>query len=405
MTLAGLPRDRTFHKAVAKPSKGRVLLLLTNVSPTGGAEVQSIQLALRLKERNWDVRVASLLPVRTPLTNLEEAGIRVESANMRKGLGAVNSAGALIKLIRSFRPLVLHCHMAQATLAGRLARCFANVPVVIGTLHGLMMYSVSGHHQRWLEHLHRLTDRLADTTTVVCQAGLAYYYTSNTVSAQRLRYVPNGVDTEAFRIDPSQRERIRAELKLGNEFVWLNVGRFDPIKDHKVALKGFASMLDRHPNSQMLLAGGGDLEPDLRALATALGIESRVRFLGRRQDVSSLMNAADAMILTSTYEALPLVLLEAAACGLPAVATRVGGTEEAILEGLTGYLAPVADTVAVADAMSRLAGTPSGERSRMARAAREHVVRHYHFDAVMDQWEGLYGYLLDRRRAWRGLAG
>ncbi len=400
--LARQPKDQAGHAVVAKPSKGRVLLLLTNVSPTGGAEVQSAQLAVRLKDRGWDVRLASLLPVRNISPDLEQAGIRVESTNMRKGVGAVFAASALIKLIRSYRPLVLHCHMAQATLAGRLAGCLARVPVVIGTLHGLMMYSVGGHHQRWLERFHRVTDRLANTTTVVCQAGLSYYYTSKTVSAQRLRYVPNGIDTAAFRIDIFQRQLTRAELKLGDEFVWLNVGRFDPIKDHKTALKSFACTLDRHPNSQLLLAGGGDQEPALRSLATALGIRSKVRFLGRRQDVSSLMNAADGMLLTSTYEALPLVLLEAAACGLPAVATRVGGTEEAIVEGHTGYLAPVADTLGLADAMSRLAGVPPGERSRMGRAAREHVVRHYQFDAVMDQWEALYWELLKQGS---GLAG
>ncbi len=400
--LAAQHRARAAQAGLDQPSKGRVLLLLTNVSPTGGAEVQSTQLALRLKDRGWDVRIASLLPIGCTSPDLEQAGIRVESTNMRKGVGAVLSAGALIKLIRSYRPLVLHCHMAQATLAGRLARCFARVPVVIGTLHGLMMYSVSGHHQRWLERLHRVTDHLADTTTVVCQAGLSYYYASNTVSARRLRYVPNGVDTQVFRIDSSQRELTRAELKLGNDFAWLYVGRFDPIKDHQTALKSFAGMLDRHPNSQMLLAGGGEQEPVLRSLATALGINSKVRFLGRRQDVPSLMNAADGMILTSTYEALPLVLLEAAACGLPAVATRVGGTEEAIVEGATGYLAPVADTVGLGDAMSRLAGMPALERARMARAAREHVVRHYQFDAVMDQWEALYRDLLEHGR---GAAG
>lgn len=383
------------------PARGRVLLLLTNLSPAGGAEVQSIQLALRLKQRGWDLQMAALLPVRHQFPELEQAGIPVYSANMNKGPAAAAGILPLIRLIRRFKPDVLHCHMAQAILAGRLTRTLTGIPVVIGTLHGLMMYSVSGRHQLWMERFHRFTDSLADVTTIVCQIGLNYYYDSKTVSGERLRYIPNGVDTKRFNIDPQLRASMRNALQLGNDFSWLCVGRFDPIKDHRVALESFALTLPSRPHSQLLLAGDGALHGQLRAQARQLGIEKKVQFLGARADIEDVMNAADALLLTSRFEALPLVLLEGAACGLPAVATHVGGNEEAIINEETGFLAPVGDAVQIAESMTRLTGLDPSHYRQMSAAARNHAVRSYEFDFVVDQWEALYESELQRKGACR----
>ena len=137
----------------------RILMVLTGISSDGGAEVQTVQLAVRLKRRGWDVAVVSLMPIRRLPMELIDAGIPFESADMRSGLHAMTGLGRLAACIRRRKPHVVHSHMTYAVLAARLARAVSRVPVVIGTLHGLHMYNVSGGGYRLRELAHRASPR------------------------------------------------------------------------------------------------------------------------------------------------------------------------------------------------------------------------------------------------------
>ena len=376
----------------------RIMKLITGLSADGGAEVQTVQLALRLKKRGWDVSLVSLRqPVSIPPA-LAEAGIEVSSAGVRDGKDVFAGLLRLIRLVRERRPHILHSHMTHAALAARAVRVIQRVPVVIGTLHGLRMYNVSGTGFKGRELMYRLSDRLSDLTTAVCGAAASYYAQARVVAPERLRVVANGVDVDTFRPDPQARDSVRRELGVDGEFVWLSVGRFVRVKDHAGMLRAFARFRVRHPRSLLLMAGAGRGGEHLRRLASELGIQDSVRFLGTRTDIPNLMNAADGLVLSSKFEALPMVLLEAGACALPAVATRVGGNPEVIADGVTGFLAPVGDPAALAETMSRLASLPCLERQRLGQAARERIVREYRFDAVIDQWEALYWSLLAARK-------
>jgi glycosyltransferase involved in cell wall biosynthesis len=109
------------------------------------------------------------------------------------------------------------------------------------------------------------------------------------------------------------------------------------------------------------------------------------------------MQAADGFVLSSRYEGLPMVLLEAGACGLPAVATDVPGTREAIVHGETGWLAPAGDSDQLAAAMSSLMQTSPMKRRAIGEQARQHVVRHFSLETILDRWEELYAELLERK--------
>ena len=114
-----------------------------------------------------------------------------------------------------------------------------------------------------------------------------------------------------------------------------------------------------------------------------------------REDLPALMNAADGFVLSSVVEGLPMVLLEAAASGLPAVATDAGGVRECVADGETGFVVPRSDCDALAAAMSRLALLPADTRARMAHAARARAVEQYDVDTVVAQWERTYRELLE----------
>jgi glycosyltransferase involved in cell wall biosynthesis len=142
----------------------------------------------------------------------------------------------------------------------------------------------------------------------------------------------------------------------------------------------------------LLIAGAGPQEKELAKLPN-------VRFLGPRRDIAELMSCADAFVLSSVVEGLPVALLEAAASGLPAVATNVGGVHEAIVEGRTGFIVPPGDPAAIAQAMRRVMEMSSQEREAMGQAAAAYARQNFDWTVVMERWERLYDELLEREAA------
>ena len=148
--------------------------------------------------------------------------------------------------------------------------------------------------------------------------------------------------------------------------------------------------------ARLLVLGSGPLESELRQISARLCLEPRVHFLGFQSAVKRWMQAADGFVLSSRYEGLPMVLLEAGACELPSVAADVAGTQEVIVHGETGLLARPGDPGALNSAMTALMHMPQKERRAMGKCARRRVVELFSMSAVLDRWEELYTELLER---------
>ncbi len=372
----------------------RVLLVLTGLG-LGGAETQVVMLARRLKQRGWGVRVVSLVPPRELSEDLRGSGIPWVSLDMRSAMGLLPAGGRLIRQIRLWSPDVVHAHMVHANLLARVARLLAPVPVLICTAHSTNESGRKGS-SRWREFLYRVTDPLCDLSTQVSAEGLERYIRVRAFRRLKARHVPNGVDTERFRPNPEERKKLRAELGAGEAFVWLAVGRLDRPKDYSTMLRACALLTEERSDARLWIAGDGPLRPALEELAAELEISRKVRFLGIRRDVPSLMNAADAFVMSSFWEGLPMVLLEAQATGLPVVATAVGGCGEIVRAGETGYVVPPRDPQALARAMADLMNLSDSERHRMSENARRWIADQFSLERIVDQWEALYEQLLGR---------
>ena len=372
-------------------SQGRrrkVLMVVTSLQ-VGGAENQVVNLAQRLQQREWDVTVVSLIQPGALAATLAASSIPVYSLDMRRGFPDPRGMVRLARIIRKCKPDVVHSHMVHANLLARCTRLIARLPPLICTVHSAREQSEAGGSTWHKERLYGLTDPLADQTTIICQSGWDHYVSSGAAPAGRLQVVPNGIDCGRFAPDSAARLAARSEFDLADsDFVWLAAARLVPVKDFPNLLRAFAPL--RGMNWKLLIAGDGPLRGQLEDLSRELGLCGQVRFLGARKDMPELYNAADAFVLSSALEGLPLTALEAQACGLPCVVTNAGGASEAVLEGVTGYVVPPRDSPALSAALNRLMSLAPGRRKQLARAARARCLATYDIDAIARRWEEIY---------------
>ena len=369
----------------------RILFLSTSMG-MGGADSQLLAAAQGLRDQGHEVRIVSLTALGPMGFRARDLGIPTESLEMARGVPDPRGLARLVRMVRSWRPDVLHSHMVHANLMARALRLVTPVPLLVSTIH-----NVYEGGPLWMA-AYRLTNRMVDGMTIISEAAADRFIRERIVPAKLLRVIPNGVDPEPFRpVSPAERDDTRRRLGLGHEFTWLAVGRFEVAKDYPNMLQAFATVRERHPETVLLLVGRGSLQRETEALAQRLGLGDAVRFLGVRDDVPTLVSAADGYVMSSAWEGMPMVLLEAAAGGLPVVTTRVGGNHEAILDGATGFLAPARDSGALAAAMLRLMALPETARREMGEQGREHVRANHGLARVVERWEALYRELSVRK--------
>jgi glycosyltransferase involved in cell wall biosynthesis len=366
-----------------------IAFLIPTIDKLGGAERQILLLAKGMAKRGWKVNVIALSGSGGDAAgNLRTAGIEFQTLAMRKGLVDPRGWLRFSRWLRHQSPDVMHAHLPHAAWMARWSRLLAPTRVVVDTIHT----SATGTVGRRLGY--RLSGWLPDRVTAVSRGVADAYESAAMISHARLVILPNGVDTEEWKPDAAARARARLELELKNEFLWFAAGRLESVKDYPTMLLAMA----RVPKpSRLLIAGGGALEPALRRLADRLGLHDRVRFLGFEHDVRRWMHAADGFVLSSSWEGLPMSLLEAGACAVPAVATDVPGSCEIIEDGVTGFTAAAGDAIALQQAMTNVMQLHPVALRAMGLAARQRITQRYSLKAVLDRWESLYGQLLDER--------
>jgi glycosyltransferase involved in cell wall biosynthesis len=158
-------------------------------------------------------------------------------------------------------------------------------------------------------------------------------------------------------------------------------------------LRAFDALRRKVPDAVLLLVGKGDLLPDVQRQADSLALGDSVRFLGTREDVPAIMNASDVFVMSSVWEGLPLVLLEASSVGLPIVATDVGGNAEIVAHGESGLIVAAGDPGALSAALERVLGAPIEERRKMGAHGRFRIEAEYDIERTLDAWEAIYAEL------------
>lgn len=299
--------------------------------------------------------------------------------NLVRRLSPTNDIRTLWWLVRWFRtnrPDVVHTHSSKAGVLGRLAAKAAGIPCV-HTVHGWGPLCSASPVIRLVSRLiERSLAHLCDVLVVVGQPDLTFGFVNRIGRPDQYRVIRSGIDTSVARAAADDRRQVRAELGVGDRFVVGMVARMSSQKDHRTLVKAFADA--DLPESILLLVGDGPLRTEILRLTADLGIEDRVVFLGVRPDAARLVAGFDVSVLSSRWEGMPRTVVEAAAAGVPVVATDVGSVAELIEDGISGTLVSVGDVFGLATALSGVHRS-QGEALAMATVAAD---RSSQFSAV-----------------------
>jgi glycosyltransferase involved in cell wall biosynthesis len=313
---------------------------------------------------------------------LEQRGVRhISLAGSTRGWslrGDLQAAADLWRILRRESPTVLHTHNPKPGLYGRVVGRLAGVPVVVNTVHGLYATEDDPWARRAVVYtLEAIASRFSDAELVQNAEDVETMRRFRLARRSKVAHLGNGVDLQRFRpdrLDPTRRAQLRAQWGADDDTLVVGcVGRL-------VAEKGYPELFEavaQLEGVRLVVVGGDDPDkPDaLDSVLLERARDAGVVLLGHRDDVPDLLGAFDVFVLASHREGQPRAAMEAAASGLPIVATDIRGCRQVVDEGATGYLVPVRDPAALRASLSRLVGQPDLRRrmgqAALAKAARE----------------------------------
>ncbi len=356
---------------------------------------------LYLRDQGLDV--SGITSTGPHVMTVRRAGITVRTVAFTRRIAPLQDVVAFCQLLIAFwrlRPDIVHTHTPKASLLGQWAAFMARVPHRVHTIHGLYLPASSGPRRRilysWLE---RLQMRPAHIVLSQNRADVETCREQRLCAPQRLRFLGNGVDVDRF--DPRNRDAsaasiVRRGLGIPDDHLVVGmIGRLVREKGYPEFFEAAAEVRGTFPKTTFLVIGGA--EPSKKDDLTAADIARwdlgpSLKMLGHRDDVPALCGVMDLLVLPSHREGFPRALMEAAATGLPAVATDIRGCREAVIDGHTGLLVPPRQPAALAAAIARLL-QDAELRSQFGRAARLLAETQFNqrviFGRVMDTYEVL----------------
>ncbi|GAB4284815.1 MAG: glycosyltransferase [Coriobacteriia bacterium] len=369
----------------------RILLVAAAASTTGGGERHVADLLRLLPRRGCDLALAC--PAGGDLSQIaQSAGIPWIPLGIEQGF-SVAEVRRLRRGIVELAPDVVHAHGSRAAFYARLADPEAAARVVY-TLHGIHVDKAGSALRRaLLLFVERVLRRRTRRFVTVCESDQRTGARLGMLDPARAHTVYNGV--EAHLVGPAAGSAFRAEIGTDSGVpLVLSVGRFVEPKDQHTLLAAWRDVVAAEPAAVLALIGSGPLEADLHAAAASLRIADSVRFLPPRPDLRPAYAAADVFAMSSRWEGLPYVVLEAMLAGLPVASTAVDGIPEAVVHGESGLLVPPRDPSALSGAILELL-TDRERADRLGQAARTRVSSVFTYDTMVDGLMRVYAEVVE----------
>ena len=372
----------------SETSPVRIAFCITDLDP-GGAERALVQLVTRLDRKRWEPAVFCLSGPGQLVGELRAAGVPVICLGAKhwRQLGVVLR---LSRELRQFRPAILQTFLFHANLAGRIAGRLARIKTIVS---GIRVAEKRSRAPLWFD---RWTNGLVRANVCVSQAVADYSISRSGLSPKKIVVIPNGVDVARF-AGAAPAELTKLGIPVGSQVI-LTVGRLDRQKGLSTLIEAAAVVAPRFPNAHFLWVGEGPQRPELDRLIHEKGLVGRIHLVGWRPDVPELLAAGTVLVLSSLWEGMPNVVLEAMAAGLPVVATRVEGTSELVIDERTGLLARANSPPELAAAIESILTDPVQAKS-MGQCGRERATAEFSWDKMVDRYCELYSSLLAERSA------
>ncbi len=357
------------------------IIYVTAALEVGGAEMFLYDLVKHIDRQSFDVTVATVIGGGSLEPQFKALGVPVFVFGGRysKLLGGICEACKLYHLFKKEKPDIVHTQLFPADLWGRIAAKLAGVPIIVTTEQ-----NVNVDQNCLREMLKRWTYKLADKVVAISTAVKRYSLVRYGVPESKIEIIPNDVNLERFTVQ-SLKSKVESQKK-----VILTVGRLVLQKGQKYLLEAFSILNNK--DTELWLAGEGNLRPELEKQARDLKIDGQVKFLGRRHDVPTLLAQADLFVFPSEWEGLGVAVLEAAAARVPMVATAVDGILD-IVDKDSAMLVPPKDSHALARAIDFMLANPDKAKA-MAERAYNQVKNNFDIKVVVGKYENLYRRLI-----------
>lgn len=384
----------------------KVLHLLPTLA-SGGAERQLVNLvgSTSKKKVNHVICVISEGGFFAPA--IREAGCKIIELGISGKHPFLQTASKFRRVISEEKPDIIHTWLYDANVSARLSNLLnGKTPVVTSLVscdyapEAIIAGNWNPHKIRALKMVDKLTARLAKPYFVPCSEtvknSFQLYYG---IDVDKTQVIYNSVDPDLLTVSEDDLKNLRSEFALPTDaFIYLNVGRLDKPKNHKILIEAFQKVLPEIPNSYLLIAGAGDLESELREQAKEAQISEKVLFLGRRKDIGALLEIADVFVFPSLLEGLPVALVEAMFKSLPCIASRIEVFEEVITDGETGLLIDPTSVDELKDAMIELYKN-EGFRKSLGENAFQQARSKFNAAVTAGQWEDFYQKVKSKTKA------
>ncbi len=362
----------------------RLALVITDLD-VGGAEKALVSLAMGLDSSRWQIKVFCLSAPGALADTLIESGLACECLGVSRRR-PIQAIWRLASSLRQFQPELIQSFLFHANVACRFAAPFARRPWLLGGTR------VAEREKRWHLVLDWLTQRLASGSVCVSEDVALFSRQVAHLDPNRLTVIPNGIDPAPYdQAHPLDRTALGI---TGPGPIVLFVGRLDIQKGLEELLDAASIVLADRSDWYLAIAGEGPLRNLIQQrIASNRDLGAHVHLLGRRDDIPQLLKTADYLVLPSRWEGMPNAILEAMAASRPVVATNVEGSRELVLPGVTGWLVPARDPLALAQALLQACENP--ERLRLlGQAARRRVEDTYSQAAAIRAYERVWANVL-----------
>lgn len=305
----------------------------------------------------------------------------------------------LIRLMRAFKPHVVHTHTAKAGMLGRLAAWITRCPVIVHTFHGHVFSGYFGALKTnvfiWIERIAAGWSSRVLTISEGLKEDLVHY---RIASAEKIDVVPLGLKLIDFAEANSYKGKLRQEIGCSPDAPLVGiVGRLVPIKNHDLFLAAAQAIRSKGLDAEFVIVGDGERRAELEANVEALDLADHVHFLGWRRDLPLVYADLDVVVISSNNEGTPVSMIEAMAARVPVVATRVGGIPDLLDDGRLGSMVPAGDYQALAQAITEVIDH-QGAYTDVIEEAQRTMLRNYGSDRLIADIRKLYVDLLAERK-------